>query len=160
MAPKGNQNAKGCTWNGRPKTHDIKKIAQDLVEWSLLPTSLKFTQFAGPRLLNLQRFPEWEDKDLDFADAYAIAKQNLDVNRFAALTAEVLHSSTYNKSEGLYDPITRRYDREEKTFDASLRKQEDSKPTEVIVRVDGGGIGSGSGVSTKRISTSVHKGAK
>ena len=110
---------------GRPSQYDLKAIAKDLVEWSQLPDSLKFTMFAAPRHINLQRFPEWAAKDDDFAEAYALAKQYLDINRFKAAAQEVMPEQWYSKNERIYDPVHEHHYREEKKFESNLRKEEE-----------------------------------
>jgi len=109
---------------GRPSQYDIKAIAKELVEWAQHPDSLKMTMFASPRMLNLQRFPEWARKDEDFAEAYTIAKQFLDINRFKAAASEVMPENWYSKNERIYDPLHDEHYREEKKFESNLRKEE------------------------------------
>lgn len=109
---------------GRPSQYDLKAIAKDLVDWSQHPDSLKFTMFAAPRHINLQRFPEWAKKDSDFAEAYALAKQYLDINRFKAAAQELMPEQWYSKNERIYDAVHEDHYREEKKFESSLRKDE------------------------------------
>lgn len=121
---------------GRPSQYDLKAIADDLVQWSQQPDALKFTMFASPRMINLQRFPEWEKKDEYFAEAYAIAKQNLDINRFKAASTELMPEQWYSKNERIYDPVHEKHYRDEKKFESDLRKQEEgAKPTNITVSV-------------------------
>jgi hypothetical protein len=110
---------------GRPSQYDLKAIARDLVEWAQQPDSLKFTMFAAPRHINLQRFPEWAAKDEEFADAYALAKQYLDVNRFRAASSEIMPEQWYSKNERIYDPVHEHHYRQEKKFESDLRKEEE-----------------------------------
>ncbi len=109
---------------GRPSKYDLKAIAKELVEWSQNPDSLKFTMFSAPRMLNLQRFPEWAKKDEDFAEALAISKQFLDINRFNAAANEMMPEKWYSKNERIYDPLHAYDYREEKRFESGLRKEE------------------------------------
>lgn len=109
---------------GRPSQYDLKAIAKDLVEWAQNPDSLKFTMFAAPRHINLQRFAEWAKKDDDFAEALSLAKQYLDINRFKAAAQEIMPETWYSKNERIYDPIHEDHFREEKKFESNLRKQE------------------------------------
>jgi len=110
---------------GRPSQYDLKAIADDLVQWSQQPDALKFTMFAAPRHLNLQRFPEWEKKDEYFAEAYAIARQNLDINRFKAAASELMPDYWYSKNERIYDPVHDNHYRQEKKFESGLKKEEE-----------------------------------
>ncbi len=109
---------------GRPSQYNIKAIAKELVEWAQHPDSLKFTMFSAPRHLNLQRFPEWAKKDEDFAEAFALSKQFLDINRFKAAANELMPENWYSKNERIYDPLHDEHYREEKKFESGLRKEE------------------------------------
>jgi hypothetical protein len=119
---------------GRPSQYDLKAIARDLVEWAQNPGSLKFTMFAAPRHLNLQRFSEWADKDEYFAEAYTIAKQYLDINRFNLIVSQTLPETWYSKNERIYDPVHEHHYREEKKFESKL-KGEEGKETQVTVNL-------------------------
>ena len=83
MAGFPNKNALGNK-GGSPRTYDRKQIADDLVEWSESPDALKFTMFArylrlkDGMLFNVTKLPEWAHEDTEFAEAYSIAKQNID----------------------------------------------------------------------------------
>lgn len=121
---------------GRPSQYDLKAIAKDLVEWAQHADSLKFTMFAAPRHINLQRFSEWAAKDPDFAEAYALAKQYLDINRFKAAAQEIMPEQWYSKNERIYDVVHDDHFRQEKKFESNLRKEEDlHKPTNITVSV-------------------------
>ena len=110
---------------GRPSQYDIKAIAKELVEWAQHPDSLKMTMFSAPRMINLQRFPEWAKKDEDFAEALALAKQFLDINRFKAAANELMPENWYSKNERIYDPLHDSHYRDEKKFESDLRKDEE-----------------------------------
>jgi len=121
---------------GRPSKYDLKQIARDLVEWAQHPDSLKFTMFSAPRHINLQRFPEWARKDDDFAEALAIAKQYLDINRFKAAAMEQMPENWYSKNERIYDPLHDDHYRSEKKYESDLRKQEEgNKQTHITLTV-------------------------
>ena len=109
---------------GRPSQYDLKAIGKDLVEWSQQPDALKFTMFAAPRHINLQRFSEWADKDEDFAESLAIAKQFMDINRFKAAAQDVMPEQWYSKNERVYDAFHDDHYRKEKKFESGLRKEE------------------------------------
>lgn len=109
---------------GRPSQYDLKAIAKELVEWAQNPNSIKFTMFAAPRHLNLQRFSEWAKKDEDFAEAYTLAKQYLDINRLNIIIQQVLPETWYSKNERIYDPIHEEHYRQDKKFESGLRKEE------------------------------------
>lgn len=137
---------------GRPSKYDLKAIADDLVQWSQNPDALKFTMFAAPRHINLQRFPEWEKKDEYFAEAYAIARQNLDINRFKAAATETMPEYWYSKNERIYDPVHDHHYRQEKKFESDLRKEEEGTKQSTYNIIVSNDLASGTEISTKTVS--------
>lgn len=137
---------------GRPSQYDLKAIARDLVEWSQHPDSLKFTMFTAPRHINLQRFPEWAAKDEYFADAYALAKQYLDVNRFKAAASELMPEQWYSKNERIYDPMHEHHYREEKKFESALKKDEEGAKQSTYNIIVSNDLASGTDISASHVS--------
>lgn len=137
---------------GRPSQYDLKQIARDLVEWAQQSDALKFTMFAAPRHINLQRFPEWAAKDDDFAEAYALAKQYLDTNRFKAAATEVMPEQWYSKNERIYDPVHDHHYRQEKKFESDLRKEEEGTKQSTYNIIVSNDLASGTEISTKTVS--------
>ena len=133
---------------GRPSQYDLKAIAKDLIEWAQHPDSLKFTMFSAPRMLNLQRFSEWADKDDDFAEAYELAKQFLDINRFKAAAQEIMPENWYSKNERIYDPLHDSHYRKERKFESELRKEENSQSYTKIEFITNDNMSSGIKVPT------------
>ena len=133
---------------GRPSQYDLKAIAKDLVEWAQQPDSLKFTMFAAPRHINLQRFPEWAAKDDDFADAYALAKQYLDVNRFKAAAQEVMPEQWYSKNERIYDAVHDHHYRQEKKFESERKKDEEGAKQSTYNKIASNDLAAGTDIST------------
>lgn len=145
---------------GRPSQYDLKAIAKELVEWSQHPDSLKFTMFAAPRHINLQRFPEWAKKDEDFAEAYALAKQYLDINRFKAAAKDVMPEQWYSKNERIYDAVHDEHFRDEKKFESNLRKQEEGQKQTTYNITVSPELSAGTNLPTSTISMQDPKGAK
>lgn len=137
---------------GRPSKYDLKAIADDLLQWSQQPDALKFTMFAAPRMINLQRFPEWEKKDEYFAEAYAIAKQNLDINRFKAAANELMPENWYSKNERIYDPVHEDHYRKEKKFESQLRQEEEGTKKSTYRIVIPHDLAAGLNLPTEKIS--------
>ncbi len=150
-AEKGNKYALGNS--GPPSQYDLKAIAKDLVEWSESPDALKFTMFGGPRRLNIQRFSEWCEKDEVFAEAYSIAKMNLDINRFNAAKNNQMPESWYAKNESVYDPINHKHYRDEKKFESNLRKEEEGQRKSTYNILISHDLTAGIDLSTSPIST-------
>ena len=145
---------------GRPSQYDLKQIARDLVEWAQQPDALKFTMFAAPRHINLQRFAEWAAKDEDFAEAYALAKQYLEANRFRAAAQEIMPEQWYSKNERIYDPVHDHHYREEKKFESSLKREEDGAKQSTYNIMVSRDLCSGADISAKAVSEKDNPRAK
>lgn len=145
---------------GRPSQYDLKAIAKDLVEWAQHPDSLKFTMFAAPRHINLQRFSEWAAKDADFAEAYALAKQYLDINRFKAAAQEIMPEQWYSKNERIYDAVHEDHYRQEKRFESDLRKEEEGKKQTHITLTVPRELAAGLNLSTAPLSVQDNPGSQ
>lgn len=145
---------------GRPSKYDLKAIADDLVQWSQNPDSLKFTMFAAPRMINLQRFPEWEKRDEYFAEAYAIARQNLDINRFKAAATQIMPDYWYSKNERIYDSIHDNHYRDEKKFESSLKKDEEGSKQSTYTIVVPHDLCAGADIPTSPVPKKDHPGAQ
>lgn len=76
-APRGNQNAKGCTTSGAPQIYTdeyIKNEAKLFREWMQKPDSLYFGTFAVERGYCYQRLTEFANKSVEFSDTLEYAK--------------------------------------------------------------------------------------
>lgn len=108
---------------GRPREHDRKQIAQELLEWSTNPTAFNLIQFARPRLLNVNMLPNWAKEDDDFREALELAKQSIAMNRFEAAIEGALPFSEVHRNEADYDPLRDRFQQREKRFDLEIEKE-------------------------------------
>jgi len=145
--------------NGRPPT-DLVKLAADLIEWSYLPDSLNLIGFSSPRKFSVTRLADYAAKDKDFSDALLLAKENISQNRFKAACLKIMPEVFYTRCEGLYDPLYHKYDRDQKKFDADLRKDiEGSKQStyNIVVPHD---LAIGTNIPTSTISKEVHSSSK
>lgn len=108
---------------GRPP-YDLDKLADELLYWSSDPSALNLIGFSRPRRISVTMLPAWAKSHQRFSEALRLAKESIAVNRFEAACANEMPHVFFTRSEGLYDPLHHRYDREQKEFESSLRTKE------------------------------------
>lgn len=140
---------------GRPREHDREQIAVELIEWARKEDSINFNKFCCTREppIPVTKLLDWSKECKDFRVAYETAKCFLACRREEWLSNEMLHVKAYDLNATVYDLTTRDERMALSTFESSLRKEEDKKPTEINIKVSNDGLGRGIGVSTKRLST-------
>ncbi len=137
---------------GRPPEHDLEKLAHQLIEWSFLPDSLNLIGFSSPRRISVTKLPDFAVRDPKFREALNLAKENIAQNRFKASCAGLMPQVFYSRSEGMYDPLYHKYDREEKKFDSDLRKDEEGSKAATINLTVPHDLGAGLKLSASPIS--------
>lgn len=147
---------------GRPREHDRDKIALDMIEWAKKPDSINLCKFCAyyEPIIPPSKISKWADECDDFRQAYEAAKMFLGFRREEMLSQETLHVKAYDLNATVYDYFLDEKKTNTSKFEAALRKESEQKPTEIIIKVANEGLGIGSGVSTKKISTTVSKRAK
>lgn len=147
---------------GRPREHDRDKISIELIEWAKKEDSINFNKFCCTREppIPATKLLLWAKEDDKFRMAYETAKAFLGCRREEWLSKEMLHVKAFDLNATVYDLIAKDEKMEMSSYDASLRKEADSKPTEINIRVAHDGLGSGLSVSTEKLSTTVHKSSK
>lgn len=147
---------------GRPREHDRDQIALDLIEWAKKPDSInlcKFCAYYDP-IIPPSKISKWALEDENFRQAYESAKMFLGFRREEWLANETLHVKAYDLNAAVYDYFLDEKKTNTSKFEASLRKEADSKPTEINIKVSNDGLGAGLGIQSKRISTTNNKGSK
>lgn len=109
---------------GRPREHDRKKIAQELLEWSTNPTAFNLIQFTRPRMLSVTKLPGWAEEDEEFREALKLAKESIAMNRFEATLEGALPYADYAKNEAQYDPMRDRFQQRERRLELDVKKEE------------------------------------
>jgi hypothetical protein len=109
---------------GRPREHDRKQIAADLLEWSTNPTAFNLIQFTRPRMLSVTKLPEWADEDDYFREALKLAKESIAMNRFEATLEGALPYADYAKNEAQYDPMRDKFQQRERRLELEIKKEE------------------------------------
>ena len=146
---------------GRPPEHDRIKIGHDFVKWATNNIeALTVPMFAGSIGLHLGMLRNWALECDEFRALFIRGKEQIGLNRLLAAQKELIDNSIYRAHVGNFDIDINEYMREEKSFEASLRKEADSKPTEINIKVAHDGLGSGINVSAEKLSNTVHKSPK
>lgn len=144
---------------GRPST-DLKKLAQELIEWSYSPEALNLIGFSSPRRFSVTRLADYAAKDKSFSEALQLAKENIAQNRFHAANANTMIPAFYTRCEGMYDPLFHKYDNDEKDKDAARRKDiEGSKQStyNIVVPND---LAVGTDISAKKVPNKANSRSK
>ncbi len=145
---------------GRPP-YDRIKIGKEFIKWATDNLeALTVPMYAVSIGLHSGIMRAWAKEDPEFSALFMEGKEQIGINRLNATQRDLLDPSIYRGHIGNYDVDLNEYVREEKSFDASLRKDAETKPTEINIRVAHDGLGSGLEVSTEKLSNTVHKGTK
>ena len=111
---------------GRPKEYDRMKIGRDMINWAATnPEALTVPMFATSIGLHSGILRSWCVTDEDFRAMYIQAKEIMSINRLNAMRSDTLSDSVYMKTLTHFDCDAKAEAREEKTFESSLRKDED-----------------------------------
>lgn len=121
---------------GRPREWDRAKVAQDLVEWSKLDTSINLCEFCGMHMLQATKITDWAREDEHFRAAYHIAKHNIGSRREVKLSKGELHQKAYDLNARTYDHFLKEEHREQIAYESSLKveKPEDTEKTKEAVQ--------------------------
>jgi len=113
---------------GRPKEYDRIQIGRDFVKWATNnPDALTVPMFAVSIGLYSEKFRAWAKEDPEFRSLFMEGKEQIGINRLKstlATTGPKLDSSIYRAHVGNYDTDINLYMREEKEFEADLKKAE------------------------------------
>jgi hypothetical protein len=90
---------------GRPREHDRKQIAQDLIEWAKQPDSINFNKFAAyyEPIFPVSKLRAWASECDDFRSAYECAKNFLAFRREEWLNKGTLHVKAFDLNATVYD---------------------------------------------------------
>lgn len=119
---------------GRPPVYDLVKEANDLLEWSLREDATNILQFSNPKPYDVTELYEWAGRDYDFNRALCKARQRIAANREKAASAGTLIRSGYERYAAVYDPILHKAEREEKTFEAELKRISNAEDSATILK--------------------------
>lgn len=146
---------------GRPKEYDRISIFKQLVKWAELDHALNLNEFCfwhcEPRI-SLKRLIDFSNENDEYLESYAIAKCAIQVRRERKNSLKTLSDAAYNRNARHYDYLEKEGHKEEKTFESSLRKDEDGKKyTEVHIKVSHDGLGVGLGIQAEALSVASNQ---
>jgi hypothetical protein len=146
---------------GRPREYDREEIFKQLLQWAELDTSINLNEFCfffcNPKV-SLKTLIVLSKETPEFSESYAIAKCACHVRRERANSLKTLSDAAFNRNARRYDYLEMEGYIEEKTFESSLRKDEDGKKyTEVHIKVTNDGLGAGLNISTEALSASPNQ---
>lgn len=146
---------------GRPREHDREEIADQLVEWASYEDSINLCGFCCTRQPPIapSKITIWAKEDDHFRKAYETAKAYIGWRREKMLNMDMLHVKAYDLNAETYDHFMKEEKRQKAEYEASLRKEQDAKPTEINVKVSHDGLGRGIKVSAKKLSVTDNRGS-
>lgn len=137
----GNKSAVGNE-GGRPG-YDRIAVGNQFIQWVLdHPDCLTVPHFTTANNYSTPRLLEWVKENPEFRELYIKAKELIGVNRLNAtrINEELegkkpLDKTIYLRHVGNFDSDKRAFDREEKAYDAQLKKDILQDNTDYIVKV-------------------------
>lgn len=131
-AAKGNKYAVGAD-NGRPREHDRKKLAGELVKWAQKPESINLNEFCCIQMIPPSKIAQWAREEEDFRTAYELAKSFLGTRRELWLNQELLHTKAYDLNAAVYDYFLKEEKRDQAAFEVKLKAKEEEQVGEQAV---------------------------
>ena len=120
---------------GRPPKYNQVELAEKLLIWVGLETSVNLCEFCALNMIDPKYLLELSKNDTEFSESYRIAKMFLGVRREKKLCNGELHQAAYNKNTHVYDAFI--FDTDEVLKDLELERKkrlidyESSKKTDV-----------------------------
>lgn len=93
---------------------EISWIADQLIEWAHLDTSVTMLSFSGEFMVPQQTLYEWESKHPRIRESMRIARSLVGARREKLALENKFNAGIVNRTLGIYDERVRAYDREMK----------------------------------------------
>lgn len=126
-APIGNKYGSNNPNSGRPREYDLEKLSEDLLQWSLSPSSISLLGFANKHRIPPQNISKWAKESEVFHEALEIAKSEVGERRERLVSFGKLDRSAFNKAQHMYDPLLREFLHEELEFECSVKSKQEQK---------------------------------
>lgn len=120
---------------GRPREHDRDAIAEKLIAWSKLENSLNLNAFCSQNEIPPSNLGIWARECKKFQRAYEIAKSFIAMRREQKLSNGELHVKAYDLNAATYDYFLKEEKREEKAYEAELKKAEENNSKQITVNI-------------------------
>jgi hypothetical protein len=120
---------------GRPQEYDRMALGREMLEWSKKPDALTVPMFATSKGLHSGKLREWALASEEFRALFLAAKENVGINRLKAVSNPdiKLDPGIYKQTMHFYDLDIKEDVRDEKRFDADLKRQEEKSITVNVV---------------------------
>jgi len=105
---------------GAPRTYDREKIANDILEWVKLDSSINLCEFCALNLIPANIILRWSREDDEFRTTYDIVRQFIGFRREQKLAEGKLHVKAYDLNAKTYDRFLKEEAREEKDYEATI----------------------------------------
>lgn len=120
---------------GRPNEYDIEMEAQALLEWAQTDRATSMLKFAAERMYPVDYLCRWANESEIFCSALNVAKAMIGARREELASQGLMPEGIQKRTHAMYDKMTHAFEREEKTFDASLKKDVEASKPNIIVNV-------------------------
>lgn len=115
---------------GRPRVWNPEELSLQLDEWSKKEDS----RWLGDFLIEIEcgnhtHLSRWATESEDFATSLRLAKLRIASRIRGQLHDERYNASLFHREIGMYDLMLKEHDREEKVFEASLKRSDDQPYT-------------------------------
>lgn len=109
---------------GRERTYDREKIAQEMIEWAQLDSSVNLNGFCAIKLIPPGTLLRWKDEEHSFRESYELVKSILGNRREKMVSDGSLHVKAFAINATNYDKFLKEETREEYKFLNDLKMQE------------------------------------
>ncbi len=112
---------------GRLREHDREDIADKLIVWAKLDSSINLCKFCFENEIVPQKLSEWAKVDEKFREALQFARVCLGFRREEKLNNGEINTVGYNLNASTYDYFLKEEKRDQLTFESEIRKKEQAE---------------------------------
>lgn len=91
-------------WKGHQSLADLKKVAHELLEWSLVTNAVNVTAFCLEKGMTPRRFYEWMERSSELQEAWELAKFRIGDSRERKGLSGEYNSSIVLAKMPMFDP--------------------------------------------------------
>jgi hypothetical protein len=118
---------------GRPREYDLKKVANDLIEWAKKDDSINLNKFCAHNDIVPSTMLRWKDEDKEFREAYDKTKSYIAFRREEQLSKGKLHVKAYDLNATVYDAFSRDEKMYMAKYEADVKKVADESQKQIII---------------------------
>lgn len=110
---------------GRPRVHNHELLAKSLDEWSRKPDSIELLDWVNENDLYPQIVSRLSKEDENFCEALKKTKSKIAARRTKLANEDIINYGIYQRYQGMYDHFLKEDERDEKEYEANLRRKVD-----------------------------------